>query len=122
MKREIKTKFYRFFQTNSGGRFIFNAAQGISTEVWIEAMDAAHANSRAEELGIYFDGCEEGRDCSCCGDRWDRADERWTHTTQEEPTTANQFGIGWAPEDMAEGYLHRMDGTIVPLKKKPLED
>lgn len=24
---------------------------------------------------VYFDGVEEGYDCSCCGDRWSRLDE-----------------------------------------------
>ena len=27
----------------------------------------------AEDIGLYFDGVEQGMDCSCCGDRWYRA-------------------------------------------------
>jgi hypothetical protein len=36
----------------------------------IEAFNEKEALSKAEDMGVYFDGCEDGRDCSCCGDRW----------------------------------------------------
>jgi len=75
MERTINTKFYTYDQNNSGGRFSNSEKEGISEYVIIEAMDAKHANTRAEEIGIYFDGCETGNDCSCCGDRWYTANE-----------------------------------------------
>ncbi|HEX7646338.1 MAG TPA: hypothetical protein VF450_02885 [Noviherbaspirillum sp.] len=62
--------FFHFSQNNSGGHFDEDA--NVSHHVIIEAESAAHANERAEECGLYFDGCDAGIDCSCCGDRWDR--------------------------------------------------
>ena len=75
MERTISTKFYEYLQNNSGGRFSNSEKEGISEYVIIEAMNAEHANERAEDIGIYFDGCDSGNDCSCCGDRWYRVDE-----------------------------------------------
>lgn len=62
-----KTKFYTFNQNNSGGSFT-----GPAPVVVVEAVDYRHANGRAEDLGLYFDGCERELDCPCCGDRWSR--------------------------------------------------
>lgn len=62
------TKFYNFSQNNSGGNFIDDNT--ISVNVLIEALDYKDANDRAENKGIYFNGCEDDRDCPCCGDRW----------------------------------------------------
>lgn len=36
----------------------------------VEAMNADQTNGIAEGIGIYFNGCDDGRDCDCCGDRW----------------------------------------------------
>lgn len=60
--------FFTFHQNNSGGRF--QVDDKVTEFVIIEANDANHANLIAESIGIYFDGCENGMDCSCCGDRW----------------------------------------------------
>lgn len=62
--------FFHYSQNNSGGTFTFDEANGITHHVVIEAIDANKANAKAEEIGIYFDGCDSGTDCSCCGDRW----------------------------------------------------
>jgi len=70
MKRKTNTKFYTFCQNNSGGFFKGSDDSGISEYVIIEAINAQQANKKAEEIGIYFDGCSEGNDCPCCGDRW----------------------------------------------------
>jgi hypothetical protein len=59
--------FFEFNQNNSGGGFDFDEDAGITHIVIIEADSAEEANSKAESIGLYFDG--EG-DCSCCGDRW----------------------------------------------------
>jgi len=66
-------KYYTFRQNNSGGSFVTN--EEVAHFVIIEAPDARLANSIAQEFGIYFDGCSSYQDCSCCGDRWYRADE-----------------------------------------------
>jgi hypothetical protein len=62
--------FYNFNQNNSGGKFHIDVGQGITLEVIVEANDAREANQLAERVGIYFDGCNNERDCGCCGDRW----------------------------------------------------
>lgn len=66
-------KFYHFRQNNSGGSFDVN--DNVNVHVLIQAHSASEANGRAEEIGIYFDGVEDGCDCDCCGDRWYRASE-----------------------------------------------
>ena len=63
--------WYEFDQNNSGGFFEMN--DDVSIKVFIQSENAAGANQKAEEVGIYFDGCEDGIDCDCCGDRWYRA-------------------------------------------------
>ena len=60
--------FYMFEQNNSGGRFDVNDA--LCHRVVIEANSEREAIYKAEELGCYWDGVENGIDCHCCGDRW----------------------------------------------------
>jgi len=62
------TMFYKFSQNNSGG--FFDIDDTFAPYVLIEANTPAEANRKAEEIGIYFDGCEKDIDCPCCGDRW----------------------------------------------------
>lgn len=63
--------WYEFHQNNSGGFFEVN--DDVAPTVLIQAGSAKEANSKAQEIGIYFDGCRDGRDCNCCGDRWREA-------------------------------------------------
>lgn len=58
-------KWYHYDQNNSGGSF-----QKPAVHVFIEAESKADADDQAVTVGVYFDGCSDGRDCSCCGDRW----------------------------------------------------
>lgn len=67
--------FYTFTQNNSGGSFVTDDISGIGEYVIIEAKSAKQANEIAENKGIYFNGCDDGTDCSCCGDRWYPVDE-----------------------------------------------
>lgn len=64
--------FYAFGQNNSGGYFETSAS--LAHIVYIEAENWEHANKRAEDIGIYFNGVDSGQDCRCCGDRWE---EMW---------------------------------------------
>jgi hypothetical protein len=64
----MKTQWFVFSQNNSGGSFIVN--ETVAEWVIIEAFDDNHANRRAEDIGIYFDGVDDDIDCECCGDRW----------------------------------------------------
>lgn len=65
-------RFFDFSQNNSGGAFSGGRLPDdvLTRTVIVEAEDYRDANSRAERLGIYFNGCEAGYDCPCCGDRW----------------------------------------------------
>ena len=65
------SRFFEFNQNNSGGVFDFNEAAGITHFVIIEAETPDQASARAQDIGLYFDGCAKGQDCGCCGDRWD---------------------------------------------------
>ena len=58
------SEFYTFNQNNSGGEY-----HGVKNII-IEADSAEQANNLSFQHGIYFDGCDRGIDCSCCGDRW----------------------------------------------------
>ena len=60
--------FYTYHQNNSGGSYEVNS--DVAWYVIIEAPDAETADALAQTKGVYFDGCESGRDCDCCGDRW----------------------------------------------------
>jgi hypothetical protein len=64
------SKFFEFSQNNSGGSFVFDKDRGLTHYVIIEAENADQASARAQDTGIYFNGCDEGTDCPCCGDRW----------------------------------------------------
>ena len=69
----MKTKFYEFRQNNSGGSF--DVDDDVCKWMFIEANDCEQANKIAQDLGVYFDGCDSGLDCDCCGDRWYEATE-----------------------------------------------
>ncbi|RMH10629.1 MAG: hypothetical protein D6698_17455 [Gammaproteobacteria bacterium] len=57
--------WYLYDQNMSGG-YYFEPAFAVL----VEADNPEEANRRAETVGIYFNGVEEGEDCECCGDRW----------------------------------------------------
>ena len=66
--------FYTFRQNNSGGKFEVN--DSVKHYVIIEADSAEEANDIASKnTDIYFNGCDNGIDCPCCGDRWSMVDE-----------------------------------------------
>jgi len=71
----MNTKFYHYSQNNSGGFFDEDETRGICNDVIIEAKNAQEANLIAHSIGIYFNGCENGCDCPCCGDRWSEVGE-----------------------------------------------
>lgn len=77
--------FYCFNQNNSGGGFDID--DDVAHFVIIEAASADAANERAESIGIYFNGCDTGNDCPCCGDRWYPA---WSDEGDETPVIYGQ--------------------------------
>jgi hypothetical protein len=56
--------FFTYRQNNSGGHFLPPALYVI-----IEARNWQEADEIALDH-IYFNGCDDGIDCPCCGDRW----------------------------------------------------
>jgi hypothetical protein len=107
-----QSKFYHFSQNNSGGSFTFS--EGISVHVIIEALSTEHAESRAEEIGLYFDGVSEGRDCGCCGDRWNRlySEGHDSPCLYGEPVgTGDNWARRWS-NGKPYAYVHYLDGRI----------
>ena len=98
--------FYAFRQNNSGGFFSDDLSSGITDYVIIEANSANKANKRAEEIGLYFDGCRNGYDCSCCGDRW--------YETYDSDATAQPEIYGELVEEKegSDIAVHYLDGTF----------
>lgn len=109
--------FYEFNQNNSGGSFVFDGDAGITHFVIIEAESVEAACERAEGIGIYFDGCDDGRDCPCCGDRWYRP---WSNEGDSEPmlydTPLSEYVVDFpfflwmAPNP--EVFVHYADGRV----------
>lgn len=94
--------FYTFRQNNSGGKFVENNDLAVNTV--IEANSLKEAINKAEEIGIYFDGCDDGIDCPCCGDRWYRP---WDDDGKEVPSIYDT-----PIDDEHTGYvIHYRNGT-----------
>lgn len=122
-----KNTWYEFRQNNSGGSFDFDADRGISVHVIVQADDAEEANYRANRIGLYFDGCETGDDCECCGDRW----YRQSYTDKGDPVPSeygvplidvapdprySSLGRGWMGEK-PECFVHLKDGRFFGFVK-----
>jgi len=63
--------FFYYRQNNPGGKTYNN--ETVGAWVIVEHIDAERANDFARECTngqVYFDGCSNGIDCKCCGDRW----------------------------------------------------
>lgn len=82
--KKMETKFYEFSQNNSGGSFDVDSK--LCHRLFIEATSVDEAVSKAENLGCYWNGVDNGMDCECCGDRWypqsdhvdlDNMNKRW---------------------------------------------
>ena len=53
--------FYTYSQNNSGGSFKVNS--DVTQYVIIEADNHNDANEKAEFIGLYWNGVDEGNDC-----------------------------------------------------------
>lgn len=111
----IPTKFFNFSQNNSGGSFHVDDERGIGPELWIEATDYHHANARAEQIGLYWDGVDAGIDCSCCGDRWHPAWDPYQGLPSPAPDPEYDF---WWHDTI---YVHRLDGSVEKIKSGSLQ-
>ena len=107
--------FYHFDQNNSGG--CVHIDDRVCKHVIIEARYATEANDRAEGLGIYFDGVENDRDCTCCGDRWYPA---WGQG-DDEPQIYGHHPATYAEQYVEPGEVFcrvfYLDGHIAEFRK-----
>jgi hypothetical protein len=110
--------FFHYSQNNSGGGFDFDESAGITHHVVIEAASAEEADRKLVEIGGYFDGCETGMDCECCGDRWhptsDWDAKDFPHVYGEKvdaPREDKRVFSRWMPEGK-ETAVHYADGRI----------
>lgn len=94
-------KFYLFRQNNTGGNY--HRDENLGKYVLIEAPSANVANDRGVGLGIYFNGCVDGRDCECCGDRWWPVDDGDAYP-DIEAASAHLLG--------RPVIVHYLDGTV----------
>lgn len=67
-------KWFKFEQNNSGGSF--DVDDKVCHRLFIEAESFDDAVEKAEELGCYWHGVASGIDCPCCGDRWDKWNDK----------------------------------------------
>ena len=113
------TKFFHFRQNNSGGSFKVNEA--VAHNVIIEAYSAKEANARAVEIGIYFNGCDTGADCNCCGDRWSAAwgdGDASPLIYDEDPELCHEH---FAKEGQPMCHVHYRDGSKTTYRKPAKE-
>ena len=88
------TKFFTYHQNNSGGSFEID--NHVALFVIIEADTWQEADEIAIEKGLYFDGCQKGVDCSCCGDRWYSAE--WGGTPTDKPSIYGKDPYNYATD------------------------
>jgi hypothetical protein len=81
--------------------------------VIIEASNSDEAIDIAENLGVYFDGCDSGYDCECCGDRWYRP---WDGDGKTFP-----YSYGTFTKENAEHLVETYKGKTEPAEKKFLD-
>lgn len=103
-------KYFWFSQNNSGGSFDRDQERGIDCEVIVEAESAEDANRRAEAIGIYFNGCDSGQDCSCCGDRWY---QQWDSEGDPVPSLhGTSVYAATATSYRERAFIHYVNGLI----------
>lgn len=109
-------KWYQFDQNNSGGSFIVDS--NVCHRLFIQAEDADSANQKAEDLGCYWNGVDDDRDCECCGDRWySQSIESWGYDASESLTIEEYVQNladkwGWTSPDARLFYA---DGRVLDI-------
>ncbi len=101
--------FKLFTQNNSGGHFNHDPRRGIGPYVIVEGTDEEDCVQRAEDIGLYWNGVDEGSDCECCGDRWDTYGE-----VSDEPQVYGE-PVSQARvrrEGKPLGYIHYLSGGV----------
>lgn len=114
-----KLRWYKWNQNNSGGSFHVN--DDVTHRIYIEAYSYEEAERKALGLGVYYNGCDDGSDCPCCGDRWYEGDEvtfplSWgkelNFNNIEEYAGYMTDNYGWCSPD---AYLYYHDGRKVEV-------
>ncbi len=104
-KREMKTKFYEFSQNNSGGGF--DTDDKLCHRLFIEADSNKEAISKAENLGCYWNGVDEGMDCECCGDRWYPSDHE---------VNLEEMNKRWKGYEVSEWLSGKKDSNVSAIE------
>ncbi len=120
--KESKLYWFHFSQNNSGGSFVVD--DKLASRLFVQEENADRAVSFAENLGVYFDGVNQGRDCPCCGDRWYyphiinfplRYSEMNIFETVEEYAQFMANEYGWTTPD---AYIYYKNGQITKINKQ----
>jgi len=121
MKKNLS--WYEFTQNNSGGSF--EVDDKLCHRIFIEDENYENAKERALDMGVYFDGCDAGIDCPCCGDRWSDWENKvefpikydskniFTEIIPYAQYLANEYG--WTKPD---ARLYYKNGEVVEIFKK----
>lgn len=112
MKSNITHSFYEIYQNNSGGSFVVD--DKLCHRLFIEAKSGKEAIRIAEDLGCYWDGCDNGNDCRCCGDRWYRPDSPLDFDTMNTRWGGYEVSF-WLTEYKKKGSIDK-DVVIQKLK------
>lgn len=100
--------FYQWNQNNSGGIFVVN--DQLCHRIIVEADTMKEAEHKAFDMGVYYNGCYDGIDCDCCGDRWYCADtvdipnESYSYDSVEDYAQHLADEYGWTTPDIRIFY------------------
>lgn len=103
--------FHTFRQNNSGGSFHYDA--DVDVYVIVEGKDIHEITRRAGDIGIYFNGCDTGTDCSCWGDRWDEpcSNEHLDKTPSIYRNRMMKKHMTKEPTNDSNTVIHYLNGT-----------
>ena len=111
--------FYTYHQNNSGGHMDVDLEAGIGDFVIVEADSVEEANTRAENIGLYWDGVLDGYDCECCGDRWD---SKWGSEKGDEVPKIYSTPVSEYKESFGgHAFVHYKTGRIAHYDLKQRE-
>lgn len=79
VKQAGKDYFIVYHQNNSGGSLVGPLYVIVEASSYEEADEIATSGTP-----VYFNGCDNGRDCRCCGDRWSRKNYYWSEDRKIE--------------------------------------
>ena len=85
-----------------------------SINVIVEANSKEEADNKAESIGLYWNGVDEGHDCKCCGNRWPNCyiDVNDTpHVWDQDVSTSYTTNYIWM-KNKEEVFIHYLDGKV----------